>query len=78
MVPVTGPAPQMELNWCEKTVKHEAGEKFLPSLHAARRREGLRVDAPRAREPAPVEQVPGDQHHGRNEHDDDSVHVSSL
>ena len=31
MVPVTGPAPQMELNWCENTVKREAGEKFLPS-----------------------------------------------
>lgn len=31
MVPVTGPAPQMELNWCENAVKHEAGEKFLPS-----------------------------------------------
>ena len=31
MVPVTGPAPQMELNWCENTVKHEAGEKFWPS-----------------------------------------------
>ena len=31
MVPVTGPAPQMELNWCEKVVKQEAGEKFLSS-----------------------------------------------
>ena len=31
MVPVTGPAPQMELNWCEKAVKHDAGEKFFPS-----------------------------------------------
>ena len=31
MVPVTGPAPQIELNWCEKTVKADAGEKFLPS-----------------------------------------------
>ena len=24
-------APQMELNWCENAVKHEAGEKFFPS-----------------------------------------------
>ena len=31
MVPVTGPAPQMELNWWENTVKAEAGEKLLPS-----------------------------------------------
>ena len=30
MVPVTGPAPQIELNWCENTVNAEAGEKSLP------------------------------------------------
>ena len=31
IVPVTGPAPQIELNWCENVVKAEAGEKALPS-----------------------------------------------
>ena len=40
MVPVTGPAPQMELNWCENTVKRDAGEKFFPS---SIRRAGVRA-----------------------------------
>ena len=40
MVPVTGPAPQMELNWWENTVKAEAGEKLLPS---SMRRAGVRA-----------------------------------
>ena len=31
MVPVTGPAPQMDENWCAKTVKREAGAKSWPS-----------------------------------------------
>ena len=42
MVPVTGPAPQMELNWCEKAVKHDAGEKFFPS---SMRRAGVMASA---------------------------------
>ena len=29
---VTGPAPQIELNWCENAVKAETGEKLLPSF----------------------------------------------
>ena len=32
IVPVTGPAPQIELNWCENAVKAETGEKLLPSF----------------------------------------------
>ena len=31
MVPVTGPAPQIELNWCANTEKRVAGEKSRPS-----------------------------------------------
>ena len=31
IVPVTGPAPQIEENWCENAVKADAGEKFFPS-----------------------------------------------
>ena len=40
MVPVTGPAPQIEENWWENTVKAEAGVKFLPS---SMRRAGVRA-----------------------------------
>ena len=42
IVPVTGPAPQIDENWCEKTVKAEAGEKFLPS---SMRRAGVSASA---------------------------------
>ena len=42
MVPVTGPAPQIELNWCENTVKQEAGENELPS---SMRRAGVMASA---------------------------------
>ena len=30
MVPVTGPAPQIDENWCANTEKHEEGEKSFP------------------------------------------------
>ena len=31
IVPVTGPAPQMDENWCAKTEKREEGVKSFPS-----------------------------------------------
>ena len=54
------------------------GREVLAVLHAASGREGLLVNPPGAREPAAVEQVPYDQHRGRNKHDNDSVHVSPF
>ena len=47
-------------------------------LHTAGGRDGVHINAPLVGKPAPVQHVAAEQHQGRDEHNDDSVHKRSF